>query len=115
MLHAEIKSLSINEFLLVCNFEGEVSNFNPWIKLHIDKINDPVPEGLSNRTYIGIDGEEKVRTWRTWRSSETFYPLYKIGDYFYFISSTFGNTITSKELKIIHDLDGLELVEEIPQ
>jgi len=122
-IHAEVLSLSIEELELINMFDGNVQYFCPFIKVNENDIDSTVPEGLSNRTYIydtGLiteEGElvtlEQTHTWRTWRDSS--HPLGEIIDgYYYFMSATFGYTLSGEELMIIHNSASAELVDEIP-
>lgn len=112
-IHAEVKSLTVGEFLLICSFEGECKYYNPYIKISEEYIDNVIPEGLSNREYL--DGDIiKVHTWRTWRSSEESYPLQLIEGNYYFVSYSFGNTLTSQELMTIYNNQDSTLVDELP-
>ena len=93
------------------------------IKVVEENIDDEVCEGIPNRTYtettIFTDENEqpvtveRIHTWRTWRDDS-----HQLGDsiegYYYFMSATFGQTLTSHELMLIHNSANVELVDEIP-
>ena len=99
-------------------FYPEVYQFNPIIKVSIEDIDREIPEGLPNRTWINGSGPDNpveiIHTWRTWRSSIETRPMELIEDYYYFISATFGDTLTGEELMIIHNDLYAELVDEKP-
>lgn len=125
-------SFNVNDFLLVISKGGEVKFFNPLVKVNELNIDDEIPEGLPNRTYqeqtgisITIDEEtgeeieepiyeEKIHTWRSWRDKS--HPLGNIIDgNYYFMSATFGKTLSSDELMLIHNSNGVELVDKKPE
>lgn len=110
-------SLDINDFLFITSKDdGDVFFYNPFIEIEQSHIDDEIPEGLPNRidtlTIDGVNSMERIHTWRTWRNSS--YPLEKIGEYFYSVSCIFGNTLSSKELLIIHSTDGVRLIDKLP-
>lgn len=122
-IHAEVLSLTVEELELIDMFEGSVQYFCPFIKVAEEDIDTIIPEGLSNRTYIydtGLlneEGEavtlEQTHTWRTWRDDS--HPLGDVvNGYYYFMSATFGATLPSKELMIVHNSESAKLVDEIP-
>ncbi len=133
MLHAEVHDFTVQELLVLTNFEGTVEYFNPFIKVAETDIDSEIPEGLPNRTYqvegdsevIGIDPdtgdemleptyEDRIHTWRTWRDST--HPLGEpIEGFYYFMSASFGKTLTSNELLTIHNAPTAELVDSIPE
>lgn len=132
ILHAEVHDFTVQELLVLANFEGTVEYFNPFIKVAEADIDSEIPEGLPNRTYqeqIGAETEfdsetneeiqvptyeERIHTWRTWRDST--HPLGEpIEGFYYFMSATFGKTLTSNELLIIHNSLSAELVDSIPE
>lgn len=109
--------LDVNDFLFVMSKDdGGVSYYNPFVKVDADYIDEAVPSDLSNSTYFVLDSENNMiihpHTWRTWRDS--VHELFLIDDYYYFISSTFGNTLSCKDLLLIHGADGVELVDNMP-
>lgn len=123
-LNAEVKDFVVQEMLLVVALEGTVQYFNPFIKVAEQFIDEVIPEGLSNRTYFTTDMTdpyapvevENIHTWRTWRSPN--HPLPAPIDveginYYFFMSATFGNTLTSDELMIIHQSENATLVDTI--
>lgn len=104
-------SLDVNDFLFIMSKDdSEVSYFNPIIKIEESHIDDLIPENLPN----SFNGDN-LHTWKSWRSSEESYPLQYIDGFYYFISSTFGNTLTGKELLMIYNADGVELVMSLPE
>lgn len=122
-IHAEVLSLSVEELELINMFDGNVQYFCPFIKVGKNDIDSTIPEGLRDRTYIydtGLiteEGEsvtlEQTHTWRTWRDDS--HPLGEVIDgYYYFMSATFGYTLSGEELMIIHNSTSAELVDEIP-
>ena len=132
MLHAEVHDFTVQELLVLSNFEGTVEYFNPFIKVAEADIDSEIPEGLPNRTYqeqIGVETEldpetneeiqvpiyeERIHTWRTWRDST--HPLGEpIEGFYYFMSASFGKTLTSNELLTIHNAPTAELVDSIPE
>ena len=131
MLHAEVHDFTVQELLVLTNFEGTVEYFNPFIKVAGADIDSEIPEGLPNRTYqeqVGTEAEidpetneeiqvpihsTKVHTWRTWRDST--HPLGEpIEGFYYFMSASFGKTLTSDELLIIHNSQTATLIDEMP-
>ena len=137
MLHAEVHDFTVQELLVLTNFEGTVEYFNPFIKVAEGNIDDEIPEGLPNRVYshqVGVkeeedlidedtgvvhtvevpDYEDRIHTWRTWRDST--HPLGEpIKGFYYFMSATFGKTLASNELLTIHNSLSAELVDSIPE
>lgn len=130
-LFAEVKRLRVDEFELIMMFEGEIEWYNPFIKVSEVDIDSEIPEGLPNRIYkvqIGTESdidpetneeyqipiyEDNVHTWRSWRDQS--HPLGEpINGFYYFMSATFGKTLTGSELFIIHNSPYCELVNEIP-
>lgn len=132
VLHAEVKDFTVQEMLVLNRFDGGVEYFNPFIKVAEADIDSEIPEGLPNRTYqeqVGTETEldpetneeiqvptyqERIHTWRTWRDST--HPLGEpIEGFYYFMSASFGNTLTSNELLIIHNSLTAELADSIPE
>jgi hypothetical protein len=112
-LHANVKELSADEVMLIAANGGDVKYWNPIISIPINRLDNQIPKGLSNRSYF-IGDIETIHTWRTWRSSAEAYPIVEVSNRAYFISSTFGNTLPLSELMILYSVNQLELVEEIP-
>ncbi|NHJ84884.1 MAG: hypothetical protein FK734_05450 [Asgard group archaeon] len=112
----------LTHFLMVMGLDnGNVENYNPYIKVSEADIDNEVPLGLLNRIDISYDYTDPenpveiqtVRTWRTWRDDN--HPLSEpIDGYYYFQSNTFFNYLTSFELMIIYNNLDAELVDEIP-
>jgi len=109
----------------------KVDFYNPFIKVAETDIDNAIPEGLSNRTYKEqVDttiekeietGEEiqvpvyetRIHTWRTWRDNS--HPLSEpIEGYYYFMSATFGKSLSSEELYIIHNSIHADLIDYYP-
>lgn len=121
-LHAEVRSLIVDELLLIRQYSGTVKYFNPIVKVAELEIDSEIPIGLPNRTYtIIVDNtdpenpvtEEKVHTWRSWRSPN--HPLGEVFEgFYYFISATYGKTLTCTELLIIHQSATATLVDTKP-
>lgn len=119
---SSVKSLIVDEFLLVLNFGGKVEFFSPLVKVAEADIDNQIPEGLSNRTYpVIIDDsdpanpitEERVHTWRSWR--DTAHPLGSpIEGSYYFMSASFGKVHVDTELLIIHMHTDSTLVDAAP-
>jgi hypothetical protein len=94
--------LDIMDFVFIMSKDsGNVEYFNPVIRIPVDMLDNQIPEGLSNRLYFNGD-VETIHTWRTWRSSAEAYPIVEIDGYAYFMSSTFGNTLSGTELMLIY-------------
>ena len=123
-IHAEIMELTVDEFGILLSLEGAVEWFNPFIKVPEALIDAEILEGLSNRTYqvqTGIDPiteepiyEDKIHTWKTWRDDS--HPLADpIEGFYYFMSATFGRTLSTKELEIIYKNGTVFLVDSVPE
>ena len=105
-IYGGIKSLTVDEFLLLLAFGGDVKYVDFYIKVAEADINNLVPEGLPNR--LDVDGIP--HSWATWRV-----PNYPLGDavdgYYKFPSYSFGKYLTAEQLMIIHNSADAELIE----
>ena len=77
-----------------------------------------MPNGIPPRDLENLPNSfngDNLHTWKSWRSSEESYHLQYIDGFYYFVSSTFGNTLSGKELLMIYNADGVELVMSLPE
>lgn len=130
----EINYLLLEHFLMIMELDGgKVEYFNPFVKVLDSAMDNEIPEGLSNRTYIKTiteatydeEGneltpavtEEVVKTWRQWQRGNINPQLYDDG--YLYVRSNYGNfngaSLSSKELLIIHNSTDAELVDETPK
>lgn len=133
-LHAEVKELTINEFLLVMSLDsGEVEYFTPYVKISEADINNEVLEGLPNRTYPAytdpsdeenpIEVPERVKTWNEWLLNYSMdgvqgnYTATLIDGFWYYnVNGIYKGLqyMTGSELMLIHNSVDAELVDEVP-
>jgi len=110
-----VQELSVQEFLMIMGFGGDVEYFVPFVKVAEADIDNTVPDGLPNR----LDDNGNARTWRTWRDAA--HPLGDLiadengNNYYYFMSATFGQALKAAELLAIHNATDAELVDTIPE
>jgi hypothetical protein len=122
-INARVKTLTVNEFLLVMKFNGYVKYFNPYIKIAETNINNNVPTSLPNATYTETVTDPETgkntntiinRTWKTWR--DVNHPLSDpIEEYYYFISASYGISLSGNDLLTIYNSDDATLVDMIPE
>lgn len=95
--------------MLMGKVDCHVENYDPFVRVLAANYNDEVPEGLPHRE----DEEGNVRTWKTWRSEghEETQPN-PIDGNFYFRSSRFGNPLKDTELILIHNSEGVGLIND---
>ena len=121
-IHADVKELSIDEFLKVMSLDGgDVEGFGPYIKLLTTDLTQEVPVGIPNRTkQINIGSEEEpvyeeqIKTWDEWIGMN--YTKTEVDGYTYFLSysGNKGDFLTADQLMIIYNLEYADLVESTP-
>jgi len=120
-IHAEIKELSVGEFLLIMSLDNsDVKYFNPFIKIATSALDNEIPEGITNRINPAVldeGGNEitpaSIKTWREWVLQN--YTITDVEGYSYFLSAAgTGCSLTSEELMIIYNSTDATLVDEIP-
>lgn len=108
LLVAELRNLPFDKehFRLIVKLHGgSVQGYDPMLKVHKDNIDDKVPTNISNANNHQTND---LHTWRTWRD-ECHLLNNPIKDYYYFNASSFGQTLTDKDLLLCDNATGVEL------
>lgn len=96
--------ITIEDFLFIMSKDGgNIKNFDPYVKIHKDDIDNKIPDGLP------YSDDKTKNTWRTWRNDNNSLDE-PIENYYYFKSSTFDETLTGDELMLIYDSTDATLV-----
>lgn len=111
-ISADVKSLTVDEFLLLMQFGGRAYNFAPGIKVEAININDAIPEGLPNRTYVNEDEETIVHTWSSWHDDMHINFTYSDGSIL-ISSMPFSTYLSDSVLLTIHNSPGVQLTEGV--
>jgi len=125
-IQTDIEYLEVVDFLSLKQLpDTEVLFYNPVIKIAEANWDDELPEGLPNRTKTvivddsdpeNIITEEQVKTWREWQGGN-INPVLIEG--FWYVNSNYGNykgaCLKDSELVIIHNSDGVVLINNKPE
>lgn len=128
-----LAKLEVSDFMMLIGVrDGDVSNYNPWVKVAEADLQNIVPEGLPERLItVVIDDtdpekivtEQQSKTWYEWgrgfqtrEQTESNMHLNIIEGYAYFkpTNGNRGKYLSGAELVIIHQGADSELVREMP-
>jgi len=135
LMHAQVLSLEIREFLLVMGLDlGEVLYYNPYIKVLESNWNNPIPDGLPDSETDPVydenspDPENPIiltpsrrKTWKEWQRGNI---VPKLINGYYYVLSAYGvapsenrlmQTLTGTELMIIYNSNDATLIDSKPE
>lgn len=97
-------ALSLDDMFEMVVDGGAIKYVPTFMVLLSSMLDDPIPEGLPNRSYIDDNDNEVIRTWRTWRDDAHLIRYSLDGSLASFGLNGFGEDLTIAEVKIINDL-----------
>jgi len=121
-IYTEAKEMDVKTFLLIASYNGRVDGFDPNIRVEENCIDDAVPEGLPNRTYLNGSGDEVVYTWMGWNDgmsipevkTETVTDANGVQTtktYYVLSGLPFDAYLTTEVLLIINETIGVKLID----
>lgn len=96
------------DFLFIKSKEGgDVLNYNPYVKIHEDKIYNKIPEGLP---YYDNSGKN---TWLNWRDSNHLIEIYKDGYYYFKVNGFDDYILSGDEILLVFNSPDVEIVDKL--